>query len=66
LLRGIWSKWSTPDGGEIESCCVLTTEPYELVKPIHNRMPVVVPEGYESNAQSKLKMPMSKEVYSQS
>ena len=25
----------------------LTTEPNELVKPLHHRMPVVVPNGYE-------------------
>ena len=46
-LGGIWSKWSSSDGAELESCCVLTTEPNDLVKPFHNRMPVVVPDGYE-------------------
>ena len=46
-LGGIWSKWDSSDGTELESCCVLTTKPNDLVKPIHNRMPVVVPDGYE-------------------
>ena len=46
-LGGIWSKWIAPDGGELESFCILTTEPNELVKPFHNRMPVVIPNGYE-------------------
>ncbi len=46
-LGGIWSKWTSPDGGEIESCCVLTTESNDLIKPLHHRMPVVVPNGYE-------------------
>ena len=46
-LGGIWSKWNSPDGAELESCCVLTTEPNDLVKPLHHRMPVVVPDGYE-------------------
>ncbi len=46
-LGGIWSKWSSPDGAEIESCCILTTEPNDLVKPLHHRMPVIVPNGYE-------------------
>ena len=45
-LGGIWSKWTSPDGTELESCCVLTTEPNKLVKPLHNRMPVVVPNRY--------------------
>ena len=46
-LGGIWSKWTSPYGAELESCCILTTEPNELVKPLHNRMPVIVPNGYE-------------------
>ena len=46
-LGGIWSKWNLKDGIELESCCVLTTEPNELVKPLHHRMPVIVPNGYE-------------------
>ena len=46
-LGGIWSKWISPDGFEIESCCVLTTKPNKLIKPLHHRMPVIVPYGYE-------------------
>ncbi len=46
-LGGIWSKWISPNGAEIESCCILTTEPNTLIKPLHHRMPVVVPYGYE-------------------
>ena len=46
-LGGIWSRWSSPEGAELESCCVLTTEPNELVKPLHHRMPVVIPHGIE-------------------
>ncbi len=46
-LGGIWNKWLSPDGNELESCCILTTEPNQLIKPLHNRMPVIVPNGYE-------------------
>ena len=46
-LGGIWSRWSSPEGAELESCCVLTTEPNELIKPLHHRMPVVIPDGIE-------------------
>ena len=46
-MGGIWSKWTSPDGAELESCCVLTTEPNDLIKPLHHRMPVIVPNGYE-------------------
>ena len=37
------------------SCCVLTTKPNELVKPLHHRMPVVVPEEYEGKWIEKVK-----------
>ena len=54
-LGGIWSKWTSPDGAQIESCCVLTTQSNELIKPIHNRMPVVVPNGYEKKWTEQVK-----------
>ena len=46
-LGGIWSKWLSPDGAELESCCILTTKPNKLVRPLHHRMPVVIPNGIE-------------------
>ena len=30
------------DGSELRSCTIITTEPNELIAPIHNRMPVVL------------------------
>ena len=54
-LGGIWSKWSSPDGAELESCCILTTEPNDLVRPIHHRMPVVVPDGFEEQWTEQVK-----------
>jgi len=54
-LGGIWSKWTSPDGAEIESCCVLTTEPNNLIKPLHNRMPVIIPDGYEKHWTEQIK-----------
>ena len=54
-LGGIWSKWSSPDGTEIESCCILTIEPNDLIKPLHHRMPVVVPNGYEEEWTEQVK-----------
>jgi len=54
-LGGIWSKWTSPDGAELESCCVLTTEPNALIKPLHHRMPVIVPNGYEEQWTEQVK-----------
>ena len=46
-LAGIWNRWMSLEGSELETCCVLTTEPNELVSPLHNRMPVIIPNGLE-------------------
>jgi putative SOS response-associated peptidase YedK len=37
-----------PDGKRVESFTIITTEPNELVQPVHNRMPVILlPEDEE-------------------
>jgi putative SOS response-associated peptidase YedK len=46
-LAGVWDRWIGPDGSELETCCVLTTVPNALVAPLHNRMPVLIPDGLE-------------------
>ena len=46
-LGGLWERWIGPDGGELESCCVLTTAPNDLLRRVHDRMPVVIPDGLE-------------------
>ncbi len=48
-LAGIWNRWMSSEGSELETCCVLTTEPNELVRPLHNRMPVIIPNGLEED-----------------
>ncbi|MBI2796244.1 MAG: SOS response-associated peptidase [Gemmatimonadetes bacterium] len=46
-LGALWETWRTPDGDALVSCTVITTEPNELMRPIHDRMPVIVPrEGW--------------------
>jgi putative SOS response-associated peptidase YedK len=47
-IAGLWEHWQSPDGSEIESCTLLTTGPNDLLKPIHNRMPVILaPEDFD-------------------
>jgi len=42
-MAGLWEKWQSPDGAEVQSCTVLTTDANDLVGPIHHRMPVILP-----------------------
>jgi putative SOS response-associated peptidase YedK len=47
-LAGLWDVWRKPDGRKVESFTIITTEPNELVRPIHNRIPVILrPEDEE-------------------
>lgn len=48
-FAGLWESWEGADHSFVESCTIITTEPNELVEPIHNRMPVILdPEQYET------------------
>ena len=47
-VAGIWETWGSPDGSELQSISLLTTEPNDFMKPLHNRMPVILhKEDYE-------------------
>jgi putative SOS response-associated peptidase YedK len=41
-LAGLWDHWEGEDRA-IDSCTVLTTSANELVRPVHERMPVILP-----------------------
>lgn len=42
-LAGIWELWKSSDGNLLESCSILTTMANDLMSPIHDRMPVILP-----------------------
>ena len=42
-IAGLWETWVEPGGAAVESCALLTTSANELLVPIHDRMPVIVP-----------------------
>ena len=42
-FAGIYEFWKGEGGDMIESCALLTTGPNELLEPIHDRMPVIIP-----------------------
>ncbi|MFW5950087.1 MAG: SOS response-associated peptidase [archaeon] len=46
-MAGLWDVWDGLDE-TISSVTILTTEPNDLMEPIHDRMPVVLPRDAES------------------
>lgn len=47
-MAGIWNRWEE-NGESLETVAILTTEPNEVMEPIHDRMPVVLePEDEEA------------------
>jgi len=47
-FAGLWSKARDDDGSELHSCTIVTSEPSEQIRPIHNRMPVILPREVEA------------------
>ena len=47
-IAGLWERWARGGDGAVESCTLITTEANELVRPLHDRMPAILPpEAYE-------------------
>ena len=43
-FAGLWDDWERAEGA-IQSCTLITTEANDLMAPIHDRMPVVIPKS---------------------
>lgn len=44
-FAGLWERWRDPESKEIvRTCTILTTTANELLRPIHERMPVILDE----------------------
>lgn len=47
-FAGLWEGWEGEGGQVINSCTILTTEANEVLRPVHDRMPVILhPDEYE-------------------
>lgn len=48
-FAAIWERWHpTPDADAIDTCCLITTTPNSVMRPIHDRMPVILkPDDYQ-------------------
>ena len=43
VLAGLWERWSKGPDGPVESFTILTTDANTTVRPLHDRMPVILP-----------------------
>jgi putative SOS response-associated peptidase YedK len=41
-LAALWEHWCPKDGPPLETFAILTTDPNELMEPVHDRMPVIL------------------------
>jgi len=46
-FAGLYNTWVSPEGEAICTCTIITTEANELLREVHNRMPVIVPREKE-------------------
>ena len=44
-LAGLWEHWQR-GSTQLESCTIITTDANELLRPIHHRMPVILPREH--------------------
>lgn len=57
-FAGLWEQWEDASGEVINSCTLLTTDANELMRPVHNRMPVILnPKDYEQWLDPEVKEP---------
>lgn len=47
-FAGLYDTWISPDHQQINTCTIITTEPNELIRPIHDRMPVILSKDQEA------------------
>lgn len=47
-FAGLWERWEGEGSRPVNSCAILTTGANEVLRPVHDRMPVILhPEDYE-------------------
>jgi putative SOS response-associated peptidase YedK len=48
-FAGLYDIWKDPEGAELYTYTIITTEPNESVKSVHDRMPVVLSKEHEED-----------------
>jgi putative SOS response-associated peptidase YedK len=47
-FAGLYESWVAPDKQTLDTCTIITTEPNDLISPVHDRMPVILPKDKET------------------
>ena len=47
-FAGLYETWLSPENKPVKTCTIITTDANDLLKPIHDRMPVIVPKDKEA------------------
>jgi putative SOS response-associated peptidase YedK len=48
-MAGLWETWNDKDSGQqIRSCTIIVTDANNLVSPLHDRMPVILPPEHHA------------------
>jgi putative SOS response-associated peptidase YedK len=47
-FAGLYDAWRSPEGEAITSCTIITTDANDFIRPIHDRMPVILPKQGEA------------------
>lgn len=48
MLAGLWDWVRGPDGREQLACAIVTTAANDLLRPLHDRMPVIIPAAHRN------------------
>ncbi len=48
-FAGLWDRWKKPNGDELRTFTIITTQANELLQPIHDRMPVILRRDAEED-----------------
>ena len=61
-MAALWETWTPKDAPEAEplvTCCLITTDPNDTMRPIHDRMPVILhPADYDAWLNSRTPVPI--------
>ena len=62
-FAGLWDEWTDRATGQpVRSCTIITTEPNDMMRSIHNRMPVIFPPDAQDKWMEPIQQDTSKLV----